>query len=329
MGLVDSTLGATFIGFNISCVIFGILTTQVYVYFQRFPLDKLAYKLLVAALWCLELLDQIFIAYSVYFYVITNFANPFAILRGKIIWTLIIQIVLGNFVGTIVKCCFSMRVWRFSKRNLYITGAIVIMILVQFALAILYCVKAFQLTSLVGVSNLRLVASLALSAGPMTDILIALALCYFLRRLRTGHKKADSLVRSLSVYAINTGALTAAVSSLTLILYNVRPNAFYFMASYFTLAKLYAISFLAALNTRKVVRGKGTDQESGNTSEARNTFFLVTNNGRVPRNVEHTNQTKSVEIDIHQEVSVVRDIEDEPLQSPKTTSDSKMIGIAR
>jgi len=327
MGLVDSTLGAAFIGFNISCVVFGVLTTQAYVYFHRFPLDRLAYKILVAALWCLELLDQIFIAYSVYFYAIKNFANPFVIVRGKIIWTLIIQIMMGNLVGTIVKCCFAIRVWRFSKRNIYITGAIIIMILAQFALAILYCVEAFQLTSLLDVSHLRLVASLALSAGPMTDILIAAALCYFLRKLRTGHRKADTIVRSLSVYAINTGALTGAISSLTLILYNAQPNAFYFMASYFTLGKLYAISFLATLNTRKVVRGKGTDQE-GNTSDTRNTFFLVTNNGRVPRTVDYANQTKSVEIDVRQEVSVVRDIEDDPYQSPKITLDSKF-GIAR
>ncbi|PPQ72256.1 hypothetical protein CVT26_006983 [Gymnopilus dilepis] len=325
MGYVDSTLGAVFVGFNISCVVFGVLTTQAYVYFQRFPLDRLPYKILVASLWCLELLDQVFIAYSVYFYAIKNFANPLVILRGKIIWTLIIQIMMGNLVGTIVKCCFAMRVWRFSKHNIYITGAIMIMILVQFGLAILYCVEAFRLTSLIDVSHLRLTASLALSAGPVTDILIAAALCYFLRKLRTGHRnRADTLVRSLSIYAINTGALTGAISSLTLILYNAQPDAFYFMASYFTLGKLYAISFLAALNTRKVVRGKGTDQE-GDTSGTRNTFFLVTNNGRVPRTTEYTNHTKSVEIDIHQEVSVVRDVEEDLYTSPKFHRSSSLL----
>ena len=50
MGYVDSTLGAVFVGFNISCVVFGVLTTQAYVYFQRFPLDRLPYKILVSFL---------------------------------------------------------------------------------------------------------------------------------------------------------------------------------------------------------------------------------------------------------------------------------------
>lgn len=48
---------------------------------------------------------------------------------------------------------------------------------------------------------------------------------------------------------------------------------------------VYAISFLATLNTRKVLRGKGTDTQgqSDNTNSAnnpRNTFFMVTNSGR-------------------------------------------------
>lgn len=85
------------------------------------------------------------------------------------------------------------------------------------------------------------------------------------------------------------------------------------MAAYFTLGKrmwndcfsfdttmidmdiVYAISFLCALNTRRVLRGKGTDQEgnTNNTSNIQNTFFMVTNNGRVPRTSEFTDMTQS------------------------------------
>ncbi|KDR82515.1 hypothetical protein GALMADRAFT_237851 [Galerina marginata CBS 339.88] len=312
MGLsLDNTLGAASIGFSVSCVVFGVLTTQLFVYFQRFPSDRIVYKLLVAALWSLELIDQTFIAYSLYFYTITNFNDPLYLLTGRVIWTLILFIVMTSLVGTVVKCCFAMRVWRFSKRNIYITGVIIFMILGQFGIAILYCIRAFRLKTLLEVHQLRLVASLALGAGLLTDFLIAAALCFFLRRLRTGYHKSDTLINSLCRYAVNTGALTGVVSFLTLLLYNVRPEAFYFMATYFTLGKLYAISFLCALNTRKVIRGKGTDRE-GNTSDTsnmRNTFLMVTNNSRVQRNIDYATQTKSMEIDVRQEVSISRDIE--------------------
>ncbi|PPQ85168.1 hypothetical protein CVT25_004175 [Psilocybe cyanescens] len=274
-GSVDNTLGAAFIGFGVSCVVFGVLTTQIFVFYRRFPMDRMAYKLLVSksSSMSLEMVDQIFIAYSLYFYMVTK--------------RRLLQIVMSA------------------------------------------------------------VASLALGAGLLTDFLIAVALCFCLQRMRTGARKADTLVNTLSLYAVNTGALTGAISLLTIILYNVRPDTFYFMASYFTLGKrvylnilkyqahktdikiVYAICFLCALNTRKVLRGKGTDQEgnTSNTSNMQNTFFMVTNSGRLPRPLEYsTSQTKvgiwcviagsfliaikqSVEIDIHQEVSVITDIE--------------------
>ncbi|PSR70460.1 hypothetical protein PHLCEN_2v13611 [Hermanssonia centrifuga] len=49
------------------------------------------------------------------------------------------------------------------------------------------------------------------------------------------------------------------------------PDNFIFMACYFVLSKLYVNSFLATLNTRRVLRGRGTDAET-NTMP---TFLMV------------------------------------------------------
>jgi len=46
--LINHTLGAVFIGFAFACVLYGILITQVFHYFRRYPLDKLVYKLTVS-----------------------------------------------------------------------------------------------------------------------------------------------------------------------------------------------------------------------------------------------------------------------------------------
>ncbi|KAH9480339.1 hypothetical protein JR316_0006937 [Psilocybe cubensis] len=291
-------------------------------------MDRIAYKALVGALWSLEMVDQIFIAYSLYYYMVSNYTNPAVLTTGRIIWSLILQIVMGCLVGTIVKwqvlfraivlyiLTDAIKLLRHAcveiKHNHYITGGIILMILAQFGLAILYCIRAFQLRTLLDVHTLRTVASLALGAGLLTDFVIAAALCFCLQKMRTGIRKADTLVNTLSLYAVNTGALTGAISLVTLVLYNISPDTFWFMASYFTLGNLYAICFMAALNTRKVLRGKGTDQEgnTSNTSNMQNTFFMVTNGGRIPRPLEYSSsQTKSMEIDIHQEVSVRMDIE--------------------
>ncbi|KAJ8691681.1 hypothetical protein PTI98_011228 [Pleurotus ostreatus] len=141
-------------------------------------------------------------------------------------------------VGTIVKCCFILRVWRFSRHNKAATLCLLLLDLTQFALAIVYTIKAFQLGSLVNVYKLRILGIVSLSFGLATDVMIAASLCYFLRHYRTGHSGTDSLVNALSVYAVNTGALTSAVSLSTLLLYWTMPeNNFYFIAVYFSLSK--------------------------------------------------------------------------------------------
>jgi hypothetical protein len=46
---INNTLGAILVGFAVSCVAYGILLTQIYVYFSRYPSDRPMYKYLVRA----------------------------------------------------------------------------------------------------------------------------------------------------------------------------------------------------------------------------------------------------------------------------------------
>ncbi|KAJ6528098.1 hypothetical protein B0H19DRAFT_538383 [Mycena capillaripes] len=252
---VDDTLGAALIGFAFSCVVFGVNTNQVFTYFQRYPSDKLAYKLIVILIWTLECVDQAFIGHAVYFYTITHYAQPLVLLTQPVAWTLILQITVGAVIGTIVRLCFAMRVWRFSQRNITVTTTVVSLLfmhrmitsltwrpkvaltLSEFGLAIAYTIKCFEDPFLAILPNLKVLASFSLGAGVLTDVFTACALCFFLRRFRTGSKRADSLVNTLTIYAVNTGAFTAAISLLTLIFYDLRPRNFQFLAFYFILSK--------------------------------------------------------------------------------------------
>ncbi|EPQ50960.1 hypothetical protein GLOTRDRAFT_81515 [Gloeophyllum trabeum ATCC 11539] len=270
---LDATLGADFIGFAAATAVFGILTSQVFTYFKRYPADKPAYKLLVAGLWVLEVMDQCFIGHQFYFYSITNYGNPLVLL-DKIVWSLVLQVEVGALVGTIVQACFAMRVWRFSGHNIPITGLVLGLTIARMGTATLFTVKAFELESLTKLHDLKAFGTLSLALGVATDAVTAVALCWFLSKLKTGYSNSDSLVNSLSLYAVNTGALTSAFSLSTLILYNIMPTNFIFMGCYFVVSKLYAVSFLATLNTRRTVRGKGTDRERTDPS---NSFHMLTN----------------------------------------------------
>ena len=272
---VNSTLGAIFIGFALACVVYGILITQVFTYFRRYTQDHGYLKFLVIAILLLETADQAFIGHLSYYYTVLNYNKPETLLRANVTWSLILQLTAGAIVGAIVKLSFGMRVWRFSRRNYYITGLIILLSLGQLGLALVFTVKSFQLPSIFAVHDLKLLGTVSLATGVATDIVTAFSLCYFLNNLRTGYKTSDSLVNSLVRYAINTGALTSAVSLTTLILFNVMTNDLYFVGTYFILSKLYAISFLATLTTRRAVRGRGTDRQEP-TASTTNMFPLGT-----------------------------------------------------
>lgn len=85
-----------------------------------------------------------------------------------------------------------------------------------------FTIQSFGLSSIPAVFRLKALGTTSLGLGAFTDVLTAAALCFFLQRLRTGYKPADSLVRRLVKDAINTGVLTTAVSLSTLLLVRAR-----------------------------------------------------------------------------------------------------------
>ncbi|KIK53852.1 hypothetical protein GYMLUDRAFT_63513 [Collybiopsis luxurians FD-317 M1] len=111
-------------------------------------------------------------------------------------------------------------------------------------------------------SKLKMQGSVALGTGALADILFAASLMFYLRKMRTGYRKPDSLVKSLTQYAIHTGALTSTLSILALILYIARPYTFDFMGPYFVVTKAFAVSFMCTLNTRKLMAGHIIDDDT-------------------------------------------------------------------
>lgn len=241
----DNTLGALLVGFAVSATAFGMLTIQVVTYYRRFPQDKAAYKALAALIWSISFVDQAFIGYAVYFYTITNYLDPLPLATGKPQWTLIVQMTLGAVVGAIVKACFTLRVWRFSYRNWWLTGYLFLMVLAHLGTVTAFTVKCFEMPSFAYMIVLKSLGTVCLGIGVVTDVSIAAALCFYLQKMRSSHSTADPMINMLIIYAVNTGLLTSTISLATLVLFNIMPTNFVFICMYFVLSKLYAISFLA------------------------------------------------------------------------------------
>lgn len=271
---IHNTFGAAFAGVTVSSFVFGIFSMQCYIYYDRYPLDRRFYKILVAVLWLLEAAHSCCSGHFFYHYVIEEWGRSLVIATQPIIWTLAFQVVVSAIVGTIVKACFAMRVWRFSGKNIWITAAIVFPTLAQLGFSIWFTIAGLRLPALTDLDDIFTVAIASLGLGVLTDILTAVAISWYLRKLKTGYKKSDTLVNKLIAYAINTGLLTGAFSVACLITYGTMPKNFIFISLFFVLSKLYANSFLATLNTRLVLKGRGTD----NAHETVPTFLMVDTN---------------------------------------------------
>ncbi|KZV75353.1 hypothetical protein PENSPDRAFT_87821 [Peniophora sp. CONT] len=296
---VYETIGCLYIGWGASALVTGMLCLQTWTYFNRYPQDPWGYKLLVASLMVMETVHEVFVGHVGWFYGIENFGNPLTLL-DKPVWTLSTQVLLGAFVGTVVKICFALRVWKFSKKGVLITGLIMGMAFAQLGLAAAYTVRSTSLR-LVEAAEIKTLATTGLALGCATDIVTALSLSYFLHKMRTGYAASDSLITRLIVYSVNTGAITSLCSLAVVITYNLMSTNFVFMACYFVLSKLYANSCLATLNTRKFIRGRGTDNNH-NTGPS---FAMVNRTGNESK--INRNDSTALRVGIQQDVSIISD----------------------
>ncbi|KAH8795233.1 hypothetical protein DL96DRAFT_1826847 [Flagelloscypha sp. PMI_526] len=248
---IDDTLGSQAIAFGVSCVLFGILSIQVLLYFRVFSGDTMWVRNVVMLVWILEFVDQCIIGKATYYYTVTMWGNLVGLVVDKPLWAFILQQTFGSIVGTIIKIVFTVRIWRFSNRNYFVTGLNAIIVLVQFALGMVYTKRAFDQNTFLDIGKLMNTANEALAFGAAADFLVAVTLTWYFSRLKTGYTESDNSVNKLILYGLGTGAISGFLGLLTLVLYNVRTQSFMHVASFIALSKVLAISLMASLNTRK------------------------------------------------------------------------------
>lgn len=101
-----------------------------------------------------------------------------------------------------------------------------------------------------------------LSSSAGTDILIAVCAVVYFQKVKTELFETKHLLRRLTVAAINTGSITAAVAISILILYRVDHTANYTIAFAVCLGRLYTLTLmfnlLARKNLNRTRKGSGT-----------------------------------------------------------------------
>ncbi|KAF7300460.1 hypothetical protein HMN09_00929900 [Mycena chlorophos] len=250
---MSPTLGALLVGTLLSCVLWGILTTQVYLYFGRFAEDRRAMKILVAVVWTLELVHAISISHTTYTYLVLDYTDPLK-LQGKMPATLAVSVLVGAIITATVQGYFSFRIWVLAPNAFF---KLVSGVLWLSAAAYLFGSLADTILSIEAPN----IATFLSKYGKLmlyptilnlaNDLLITAALLTILIWTRQqGIARTALLVDRLILWTIETGMITSGFSCLNLAFYDTEPNNFIWIAMQIIKARLFANTLLATLNSR-------------------------------------------------------------------------------
>ncbi|EMD32502.1 hypothetical protein CERSUDRAFT_118537 [Gelatoporia subvermispora B] len=259
-----NSLGAVLLGSLICCFLTGIVSMQSAMYWRIYPKDMGRIKATVAIVWGVDFVHAFMACAANWTYLIENFGN--LDVSTHITWSVAVTVALTALNTFLVQAFFAHRIHTLSRGMWWITAPITILAFLRLFAALVSTAEMIRLRSYPAfVDQFAWVFTVGLSLGAVVDILIAIGLCYFLRRGRTGFSSMDRIIDSITLYTVENGLLTSVTTVISLICWVTMPHNLIFLGLHFAISKLYANSFLATLNARKALmtRSQGSSDRGG------------------------------------------------------------------
>ncbi|KAF8492465.1 hypothetical protein JB92DRAFT_1234911 [Gautieria morchelliformis] len=233
-------LGPQLIGSYLNWGLLGILGNQVYIYYLCFPRDSRYIKALAQTLMISSDGWQWFIA---------SWGRPSQIDNYYLAWFDIC--IMAGIISTTVQIFFAWRIWMLW-RSLLLPGFLVTISLMQGSAGIATGIQVRRLPNLANVGTLFPVVSVWLGGSAAVDIMIAMTMTYLLTRERNKTKfhRSDYLLTRLMRLTIETGALTATVATVDVIVFNLFKHNNIHLCPAIVLGKLYTNTLMAVFNNR-------------------------------------------------------------------------------
>ncbi|KAJ7122401.1 hypothetical protein C8R44DRAFT_876699 [Mycena epipterygia] len=214
---LNITLGAFQIGVLISYALFGVTTAQVYIYHrQDFTEDSRKLKYLVTFVWLCEVAHAVCIGATLYEQTVSDYGHPERLVLMPLVFTL--AFLFSGAVGVCVQGFSSLRIYRLTKSS-YISVFTVILEFLRVAFTVMAVVYGSQRNLTVTSYDSRaawvLYANWVVSA--VNDLVIATTLVWWFHQQRA--IVTNALLDKLIKWTIETGVVTSAATSLSLVLF--------------------------------------------------------------------------------------------------------------
>ncbi|KAF7289729.1 hypothetical protein MIND_01346500 [Mycena indigotica] len=244
-------------------VLFGVTTVQLYLYYGRFPDDKLGLKLLVGVVWLLEATHVACIGQVNYFYAVTNYGNPSS-LFGRAPAALAVSVALGALITAIVQGFFAFRIWTLAPNVFFKLVPLVLWLsafvyLVAAIADTVFAIEAVSIPAFIEQYGWLLLAPWVLNLFNDNVITLSLVVLLLMNRNR-GLQKTTALVDKLVAWTIGINGDDYEYIQLLecglcgWLCYQREPNNFIWVGIQVVKARLFANSLLASLNSRHTLR---------------------------------------------------------------------------
>ncbi|OCH85975.1 hypothetical protein OBBRIDRAFT_828595 [Obba rivulosa] len=251
---LNGTLGALVIAAMVTSALYGVTAIQTYVYFQRSGGDSAILKSTMGFIWILSTVHQVFICHAAYTYTVTEYGNLLALTAET--WSGIGIILVTAVSDLIVRSIFCLRIWKFSDKKWFLVVVIMICSLGEFGTMMAFGIRAQ--TKLHGqfseLHSLNADFYVGLVCSVIADFSIAFSQVVLLWRSRSSIPRTNSIIRTLMLYSINTGALTGLCALLMLITWSSMPNNLAYGAIFSAIPTLLFNALLGTLNARQDLR---------------------------------------------------------------------------
>ncbi|KAF8321289.1 hypothetical protein DL93DRAFT_2093924 [Clavulina sp. PMI_390] len=249
---IDNLLGVILVCLIIAAYLFGMSSSQAYIYYDRFPRDKWQIKALVAVVWLLDTLHTALMSHTAYYYTVTNFGN-FLALDEPPTFSFNLEILIVPILAFIVQSYFAYRAFSIERKHWPLSVGVMIFAVLQLVAGILACVVAF--TKFDGFLNLKphtWALTAWLSSGAVADLMVTVSLFISFYVNKTAFSDDDGWTTRVLMYGVHTGLLTSITTIIDLAFVVAWPHTLAFAGLNYILGKLYTNTLLYALNRRPI-----------------------------------------------------------------------------
>ncbi|KIK57220.1 hypothetical protein GYMLUDRAFT_173227 [Collybiopsis luxurians FD-317 M1] len=245
-GPAEIAHGPMFIGYSFNLILYGIMITQVYLYFNTFKKDRLWMKILVIILFIADTMNTLFDALYLYDSLIIHFVDYSNIQSFSVFHRS--QSFYSALIAGAVQLFFSWRV-KVLTTNWWLVAIVGLAAITGLVGGLITAYEVGVTPRFVDFRSFKWSVIMWLAGECFGDITITSVLPAHQRKHKTGFQASDELVDRIIRLTVQTGFVTALCATLDLVFFLIDPTGTHLIFN-FPLAKLYTNSVMSSLNSR-------------------------------------------------------------------------------